>query len=111
LKKGKNRLNVSLPMASGQVIGVIAHETGHIQGGHLLQMREQISQATVPFLLEMLATMGSKADFPLRIEKFFLCKVDGACPECLRIIKERGDKVKDAIKSANLLGVGIKPHA
>jgi predicted Zn-dependent protease len=46
---------------AGQVIGVIAHETGHIQGGHLAQMREQISQATVPMLLEMLATIGAAA--------------------------------------------------
>ena len=57
-------LNTGLLMRAehaGQVIGVIAHETGHIQGGHLLQMREQISQATIPFLLEMLATMGAMA--------------------------------------------------
>jgi predicted Zn-dependent protease len=46
---------------AGQVIGVIAHETGHIQGGHLLQMREQISQAMIPMLLEMLMTMGAGA--------------------------------------------------
>lgn len=44
---------------AGQVIGVIAHETGHIQGGHLVQMREQIDQATIPMLLEMLATIGA----------------------------------------------------
>jgi predicted Zn-dependent protease len=44
---------------AGQVIGVIAHETGHIQGGHLVQMREQIDQATIPLLLEMLATIGA----------------------------------------------------
>jgi predicted Zn-dependent protease len=57
-------LNTGLLMRSehaGQVIGVIAHETGHIQGGHLLQMREQINQATIPFLLEMLATIGGAA--------------------------------------------------
>jgi predicted Zn-dependent protease len=46
---------------AGQVIGVIAHETGHIQGGHLLQMREQINQAMIPMLLEMLMTMGAGA--------------------------------------------------
>lgn len=55
-------LNTGLLIRSenaGQVIGVIAHETGHIQGGHLVQMREQIDQATIPMLLEMLATMGA----------------------------------------------------
>ena len=55
-------LNTGLLMRSdnaGQVIGVIAHETGHIQGGHLVQMREQISQSMVPMILEMLATFGA----------------------------------------------------
>lgn len=55
-------LNTGLLMRSddaGQVIGVIAHETGHIQGGHLAQMREQISQSMVPMILEMLATFGA----------------------------------------------------
>lgn len=57
-------LNTGLLMRSdnaGQVIGVIAHETGHIQGGHLVQMREQISQSMVPYLLEILATIGGAA--------------------------------------------------
>ena len=40
---------------------MIAHETGHIQGSHLVQMREQISQSMVPYLLEMLATIGGAA--------------------------------------------------
>ena len=62
--------------------------------------------------VEMLGTVGSKAEFPLKIEKYFLCKTDnGACAECLRILKERGDKVKAALRSATMLGVGIKPHA
>ena len=57
-------INTGLLMRSdnaGQVIGVIAHETGHIQGGHLVQMREQISQSMVPYLLEILATIGGAA--------------------------------------------------
>src|SRR5215470_11516211 len=28
--------------AAGQVIGVIAHETGHIAGGHLVRLREEL---------------------------------------------------------------------
>ena len=28
-----------------QIIGVMAHETGHIAGGHLMRLREQIAQA------------------------------------------------------------------
>lgn len=57
-------LNTGLLMRTvhaGQVIGVIAHETGHIQGGHLVQMREQIRQSMIPYLLEMLGTMGAAA--------------------------------------------------
>ena len=46
---------------ASQVVGVIAHETGHIQGGHLAQMRESIKDAFVPYLIEMLATMGAMA--------------------------------------------------
>ena len=28
-----------------QLIGVLAHETGHIAGGHLAKLREQLAQA------------------------------------------------------------------
>ena len=28
-----------------QIIGVLAHETGHLAGGHLAKMREQMAQA------------------------------------------------------------------
>ncbi len=45
-----------------QVIGVIAHETGHIAGGHLLRMQEALRAATIEaiagFLLGGLATAG-----------------------------------------------------
>lgn len=62
--------------------------------------------------VEMMGTLGQKGDFPLKIEKYFFCKTDnGACPECLRIINERGNKIKDSLKTASLLGLGIKPHA
>src|SRR3712207_4339273 len=30
-----------------EVIGVLAHETGHIQGGHLARLRQQVSNAQV----------------------------------------------------------------
>ncbi|MBL8697696.1 MAG: M48 family metalloprotease [Alphaproteobacteria bacterium] len=57
-------LNTGLLMRSehaGQVIGVIAHETGHIQGAHLVQIRDQMRQSTIPYFLEMLATVGAAA--------------------------------------------------
>jgi predicted Zn-dependent protease len=57
-------LNTGLLMRAdhaGQVIGVLAHETGHIQGGHLAQLREKLEQALIPMLLESLATLGAVA--------------------------------------------------
>jgi len=37
-----------------EVIGVIAHETGHITGGHLSQLREQIRRASTAQIITML---------------------------------------------------------
>jgi predicted Zn-dependent protease len=45
-----------------QVIGVIAHETGHIAGGHLAGLRQRIAQdATKALLLQILAIGGAIA--------------------------------------------------
>src|SRR5215470_4482341 len=37
-----------------QVIGVLAHETGHIAGGHLARMREAMAAATTQSIIAML---------------------------------------------------------
>jgi predicted Zn-dependent protease len=42
-----------------EVIGVIAHETGHIAGGHLARLREQISNAKILSVIGMLAGAGA----------------------------------------------------
>jgi predicted Zn-dependent protease len=42
-----------------QVIGVLAHETGHIAGGHLSKMREQIAAATTQSIIAMLLGVGA----------------------------------------------------
>jgi predicted Zn-dependent protease len=42
-----------------QVIGVLAHETGHIAGGHLARLREQVSNAQVLSVIGMLAGVGA----------------------------------------------------
>ena len=39
---------------AGQVIGVIAHETGHIAGGHLIRGNEALEHATVASLMSLL---------------------------------------------------------
>ncbi len=38
---------------AGQVIGVIAHETGHISGGHLVRLQESLRHSTAKSILTM----------------------------------------------------------
>jgi predicted Zn-dependent protease len=47
--------------SAGQVRGVIAHETGHIAGGHLARLHEQLENATIENILEMLLTAAAIA--------------------------------------------------
>src|SRR5258708_11430594 len=42
-----------------QIIGVLAHETGHLAGGHLAKMREQLAQAQTQMIIAMLLGAGS----------------------------------------------------
>ena len=42
-----------------QVIGVLAHETGHIAGGHLARMREQMAAATTQSIIALLLGVGA----------------------------------------------------
>jgi len=42
-----------------QVIGVLAHETGHIAGGHLARMREALAAATTQSIIAMLLGVGA----------------------------------------------------
>jgi predicted Zn-dependent protease len=44
-----------------QIIGVLAHEAGHIAGGHLARMREQISNAQTIAIVAMLLALGGAA--------------------------------------------------
>jgi predicted Zn-dependent protease len=44
-----------------QVIGVIAHETGHIAGGHLIRIRDELRNAMVTNILAMLAGIAAGA--------------------------------------------------
>lgn len=43
----------------GQIIGVIAHEVGHIAGGHLVRLREQLENASTVAILS--AVLGAAA--------------------------------------------------
>lgn len=45
----------------GQVIGVIAHETGHIMGGHLARLPEAMRNAMITSLIGMIAAGGAAA--------------------------------------------------
>ena len=44
-----------------QLIGVLAHETGHLAGGHLAKMREQLAQAQTQMIIAMLLGAGAMA--------------------------------------------------
>jgi predicted Zn-dependent protease len=42
-----------------QIIGVLAHETGHLAGGHLAKMREQMAHAQTQMIIAMLLGAGA----------------------------------------------------
>jgi predicted Zn-dependent protease len=44
-----------------QIIGVLAHETGHLAGGHLARLREQLAQAQTQMIIAMLLGLGAMA--------------------------------------------------
>jgi predicted Zn-dependent protease len=44
-----------------QIIGVLAHETGHLAGGHLARLREQLAQAQTQMIIAMLLGVGAMA--------------------------------------------------
>src|SRR3954471_22585581 len=41
-----------------EVIGVLAHETGHIAGGHLSRLRQQLAQAQAASIIAMILGIG-----------------------------------------------------
>jgi predicted Zn-dependent protease len=44
-----------------QIIGVLAHETGHLAGGHLAKIREQLANAQTQLIIAMLLGAGALA--------------------------------------------------
>jgi predicted Zn-dependent protease len=42
-----------------QIIGVLAHETGHISGGHLSRLRDQLARAQTQSIIAMLVGIGA----------------------------------------------------
>src|ERR1700688_932944 len=44
-----------------QIIGVLAHETGHIAGGHLSKLRAELANAQTASILAMLLGLGAVA--------------------------------------------------
>jgi predicted Zn-dependent protease len=42
-----------------QLIGVLAHETGHLAGGHLAKLRQQLAQAQTQMVIAMLLGAGA----------------------------------------------------
>ena len=57
-------INVGALMDSktpNEIIGVLAHETGHIAGGHLSRMRAELARAQIWSVIGMLASAGAVA--------------------------------------------------
>jgi predicted Zn-dependent protease len=44
-----------------QLIGVLAHETGHLAGGHLAKLRERLAEAQTSMIVAMLLGVGAMA--------------------------------------------------
>ncbi|MET0968415.1 MAG: M48 family metalloprotease [Tardiphaga sp.] len=44
-----------------QLIGVLAHETGHLAGGHLSKLRERLAEAQTSMIVAMLLGVGAMA--------------------------------------------------
>ncbi len=42
-----------------EIIGVFAHETGHLAGGHLMKLREKLAQAQTASIVALLAGVGA----------------------------------------------------
>ena len=42
-----------------QIIGVLAHETGHLAGGHLSRLRDEVSRAQTQSIVAMLLSVGA----------------------------------------------------
>ena len=42
-----------------EIIGVFAHETGHLAGGHLMKLREELARAQTASIIAMLAGVGA----------------------------------------------------
>src|SRR6201992_3290240 len=42
-----------------QIIGVLAHETGHLAGGHLAKLRDEVSRAQTQMIIAMLLGAGA----------------------------------------------------
>ena len=45
--------------SAGEVIGVLAHETGHIAGGHLSKLRQELANQQTAAIIAMLAGIGA----------------------------------------------------
>jgi predicted Zn-dependent protease len=50
---------ITQSLTPNQLIGVLAHETGHLAGGHLAKMREQIAHAQTAMVIAMLLGAGA----------------------------------------------------
>ncbi len=81
-----------------QIIGVFAHETGHIVGGHLAKMRQELANAQTAAIVAMLLGIGAMvAGAQIRQHRHGQCRHGGderaailsACTRCWPISAPR----------------------
>ena len=57
-----------------QMIGVFAHETGHIVGGHLSKMRQELANAQTAMIIAMLLGAGAMVAGAIRQHRYGQCR-------------------------------------
>ena len=63
-----------------EVIGVLAHETGHIAGGHLSRLRDEVAKATTQSIVALLLGAGALVGgLPQRLRQYGPGRHGGAC--------------------------------
>ena len=91
-----------------QLIGVMAHETGHISGGHLARMHEELSNLTTLQILEAILS-GAAVAGGAATEEVLIVNV-GARSTTLSFVGPSGANIQSANIGGNLLTQGVSDN-
>ncbi len=106
--------------SAGQIIGVIAHETGHISGGHLARLHDILQKSTATTILSMIlggaAIIGGRGDVGsviiaagqgLTVQNFLRysrTQESAADQAALKFLDATGQSAKGFLDFMNILG-------